>query len=218
MATEPSAPLNMPDKCNLKAQENPCSLLPPSFLHPLVLHPPFTHNEISYTLSLPFSLASFTAVRLSLSCLCLFLPPCLCLLTSSPPIHFVPFPCLLHFPFHALLPRPCVLHWIKKTHPDIVQHLPLSRWQRPIVEYEDWHAADTHHLSQRYRDWQRGRERRGIGKGERARLTGSCRDNLNDFSCSICIHASGQDCTRSLPSKGLRQAEDTAPLFACTHG
>lgn len=109
MATEPSAPLNMPDKCNSKAQENPRSLLPPSFLpsfpHPLVLHPPFTRNEISYTLSLPFSLASFTAVRLSLSCLCLFLPACLCLLTP-PPIHFLPFPRLLRFPFHALLPPP----------------------------------------------------------------------------------------------------------------
>lgn len=203
MATEPSAPLNMPDKCNLKAQENPCSLLPPSFLHPLILHTPFTHNEISYTLSLSFFLPSFTAERLSLSCLCLILPACLCLLTSSPPSSILClFPCLLHFPFHAILPRPCALHWIKRTHPDIVQHLPLPPWQRPMVGYEDWHAADTHHLSQRYRDWQRGRGRRGIGKGEQARLTGSCRDNLNDFSCSICIHASGQGCTRSLRSKG----------------
>lgn len=106
MATEPSAPLNMPDKCNLKAQENPCSLLPPSFLHPLVLHPPFTHNEISYTLSLPFSLASFTAVRLSLSCLCLFLPACLCLLTSHPPHPLCAFSVSPSLPFPRTPPPP----------------------------------------------------------------------------------------------------------------
>lgn len=105
MATEPSAPLNMPDKCNLKAPRKSLltsSSLLPAFLHPLILHPPFTHNEISYTLSLPFSLASFTAVRLSLPCLCLSLslrasasshplpppPHPFCAFSSSPSLPF----------------------------------------------------------------------------------------------------------------------------------
>lgn len=158
-----------------KPQENPCSLLPPSFL------PSFTPSFSilpSLIMKFPTLYPSLSLWPLSPPCVSrypafvsLSLPAWLCLLASSPPtpssilcLFLVSFASL----FHALLPRPCVHHWIKKTHPDIVQHLPLSPWQRPIVEYEDWHAADTHHLSQRYR----GLAERKREEGDRKRRAG----------------------------------------------
>lgn len=80
----------------------------------------------------------------------------------------------------------------------------------------------THTICPRDTGTRREEEREeGIGrkKGEQARLTGSCLDNLNDFSCSICIHASGQDCTCSLACKAAAHVarRDAAPIVE-NHG
>lgn len=151
-----------------------------------ILSPPFNLHEISFSLSPPS--LSLLHCRTCLAILSLSHPSLhgsssSCLIPSHP--FFVPFS------LSAVLPSPCIspppsllhsLHWIKKTHPNIVQKH-LSPW--PMVGYEDWHAADTHHLSQRYRD-----SHTETGKGEQGRLKGNCQDSPDDYCLSICILAS----------------------------